>query len=156
MKMRTRARYSLRLMVALGRLSAHGEPVGLGDISRQSGISRRYLDHLVVPLKNASLVYGRSGRAGGYVLAKQTDEIKLGHIIEAAIGRIAITDCAVEPRLCIFSEFCNCKDLWMLINRRITGVLDEYTLADVLSDSWPERVREELRKMDSERSTVTH
>jgi Rrf2 family protein len=143
-------------MIALGKLSADGEPVGLGDISRQSGISRRYLDHLVVPLKNASLIRGRSGRAGGYILAKQTNEIKLGDIIEAAIGPMAITDCAVEPELCIFSDFCNCKDLWMLINRRITAVLDEYTLADMLSKSWPETVQEELHKMDVERSLVEH
>ena len=80
---------------------------------------------------------GRSGRAGGYVLARTADEIKLGDIIEAAIGPVAITDCAVEPELCIFSDYCNCKDLWMLINRRITAVLDEYTLADMLSESWP-------------------
>ncbi len=143
-------------MIALGKLSSDGEPVGLGDISRQSGISRRYLDHLVVPLKNAALIRGRSGRAGGYVLSKQTDEIKLGDIIEAAIGPIAIADCALEPELCIFSDFCNCRDLWRLINRRITAVLDEYTLADMLSKSWPEKVKEELHKMDVERSLVTH
>ena len=143
-------------MIALGKLSSNGEPVGLGDISQHSGISRRYLDHLVVPLKNASLIRGRSGRAGGYVLARTADEIKLGNIIEAAIGPVAITDCAVEPELCIFSDYCNCKDLWMLINRRITAVLDEYTLADVLSDNWPAKVRVELHKMDAERSLVHH
>jgi Rrf2 family cysteine metabolism transcriptional repressor len=156
MKIRTRARYSLRFMIALGKLSSPGEPVGLGDISRQSGISRRYLDHLVVPLKNASLIRGRSGRAGGYVLARTAEAIKLGDIIEAAIGPVAITDCAVEPELCIFSDYCNCKDLWTLINRRITAVLDEYTLADMLSDSWPAKIRDELRKLDTERSLVHH
>jgi Rrf2 family protein len=156
MKIRTRARYSLRFMIALGKLSTKADPVGLGDISRQSGISRRYLDHLVVPLKNASLIRGRSGRGGGYVLAKNAEEIKLGDIIEAAIGPIAITDCAVEPDLCMFSDYCNCRDLWTLINRRITAVLDDYTLADMLSDSWPATVQEELHKMDVERSLVHH
>jgi Rrf2 family protein len=143
-------------MIALGKLSSHGEPVGLGDVSLHSGISRRYLDHLVVPLKNASLIRGRSGRAGGYVLAKTAEEIKLGDIIEAAIGPVAITDCAVEPELCMFSDYCNCRDLWTLINRRITAVLDEYTLADMLSDSWPAKVQEELHKMDAERNLVHH
>lgn len=156
MKIRTRARYSLRFMIALGKLSSNGEPVGLGNISKQSGISRRYLDHLVVPLKNASLIRGRSGRAGGYVLARTADEIKLAHIIEAAIGPIAITECAVEPELCMYSDFCSCRDLWTLINRRITGVLEEYTLADTLSDSWPAKVRDELREMDAERPLLKH
>ena len=156
MKIRTRARYSLRFMIALGKLSPNGDPVGLGDISKQSGISRRYLDHLVVPLKNASLIRGRSGRAGGYVLAKTADEITLRRIIEAAIGPIAITDCAVEPELCMFSDFCSCRDLWALINQRITGVLEEYTLADTLNDSWPAKVRDELREPDAGRSLSKH
>lgn len=149
MKIRTRARYSLRFMIALGKLSSQGEPVGLGSISHHSGISRRYLDHLVVPLKNASLIRGRSGRAGGYVLARTADEIKLGDIIEAAIGPIAITDCAVQPELCMFSAYCSCRDLWTLINRRITSVLDEFTLADMLSESWPGKVQAELQRLDA-------
>jgi Rrf2 family protein len=136
-------------MIALGKLSTSGEPVGLGDISSHSGISRRYLDHLVVALKNASLVHGRSGRAGGYVLAKNAEEIKLGDIIEAAIGPIAITDCAVDPEMCMFSDYCNCRALWTLINRRVTAVLDEFTLADMLSETWPGRVQEELKKLDA-------
>ncbi|UCG87649.1 MAG: Rrf2 family transcriptional regulator [Gemmatimonadota bacterium] len=150
MKIGTRARYTLRFMIALGRLSSKGEPVGLGEVSRSSGISRRYLDHLVVPLKSASLIRAKAGRAGGYVLARPADDIRLGDIIEAAIGPIAVTECAVDPEACIAAEFCDCRELWMLINRRITAVLNDYTLADMLSETWLARVQHELRKADHE------
>jgi Rrf2 family cysteine metabolism transcriptional repressor len=154
MKIGTRARYSLRFMIALGRLSSGEEPVGLGDVSRVAGISRRYLDHLVVPLKSASLIRSRAGRGGGYVLARPPERIKLGDIIEAAVGPIAVTECAVVPEMCIAAEFCDCRDLWVLINRRITAVLNDYTLADMLSENWPAMVRLELRKTEREHELV--
>jgi Rrf2 family protein len=141
-------------MIALGKLSSDGEPVGLGEVSRNAGISRRYLDHLVVPLKDASLIRARAGRAGGYVLAQPAEDIRLGDIIEAAIGPIAVTECAVAPEMCIAAEFCDCRELWVLINRRFTAVLNDYTLADMLSETWPAQVRKELRKAEPEHELV--
>jgi Rrf2 family protein len=99
----------------------------------------------VFGLRNAALIRGRSGRAGGYVLAKSAHEIKIRHIIEAAIGPIAITDCVVDPEQCINSDFCNCRNLWCLINQRITGVLEEYTLADLLNEGWSIKVEDDSR-----------
>lgn len=150
----TRARYSLRFMLAVGKLSINGEPIGLGEISHHSGISRRYLDQLVVALRNASLVHGRSGRSGGYVLARAPDDIKLSDIIEAAIGPIAITDCVSEPESCLSGEFCKCRDLWTLISYRIKAVLDEFTLADMLDQDWPAEVQRELAAIGSERHLI--
>ena len=152
MKIGTRARYSLRFMLALGRLSSHAEPVGLGIISRYARIPRRYLDQLVVPLKNASLVRGRSGRGGGYVLAKSPKQIKLRDIIETAIGPIALTDCVAEPESCLASDFCKCRDLWALISCRIGEVLDEYTLEDMLKQGWPSKVQRELETFEAGRT----
>ena len=40
--------------------------------------------------------------------------------------------------------FCNCQGLWSLINHKITQVLNEYSLADILDEGWPKKVRDEL------------
>jgi Rrf2 family protein len=135
------------MMMAIAKLSSEKKPVGLGQVSQHAGISRRYLEQLATPLKNASLLRAVSGRDGGYVLNRPASEIKLGDIIVAAIGKIAVTECAVESGGCIHSEFCNCKALWTLINHRITDVLDDYSLADILDESWPGRVETELRRL---------
>jgi Rrf2 family protein len=147
MKLRTRARYSMRMMMAIAKLSLEGVPVGLGDVSKQCGVSKGYLEQLVGSLRNARLLRALSGRGGGYTLARSADEIKIGDIIEAAIGPIAVTECAVEPETCINSDFCNCQGLWSLINHRINQVLDEFSLADIIEDKWPKKVREELKKI---------
>lgn len=149
MQLGTRARYSLRMMLCMGKLTAQGQTITLTDIAKTSGISRRYLDQLVVGLKNASLIRARLGRGGGYVLARPAEEIKLSDIVQAAIGPIAIVECLPHADLCVQSEFCACRPLWMLINRRIVNILNEYSLADLLDNDWPKRIRSELEALDN-------
>ncbi|MCP4600467.1 MAG: Rrf2 family transcriptional regulator [Proteobacteria bacterium] len=144
MKLKTRERYSLRMMMSIAKLSSEVSPVGLREVSEQCCISRRYLEQLVAPLKNASLLRAISGRGGGYTLARRAEEIKLGDIITAAIGPIAITECAVGSEECMHSDFCNCKSLWALINHKIMHVFYQYSLADLIDQKWPEKVSKEM------------
>ena len=147
MKLRTRARYSLRMMMAIAKLSSDNGPVGLGEVSRHCGLSRRYLEQLVTSLRNAQLVRSLSGRGGGYALARSPDKIKLGDIITAAIGPIAVTECAVDPQTCISSEYCNCQGVWALINLRINQVLNEYSLADLMDKDFQKNIQKEIRSL---------
>ena len=133
MKLSTRARYALRSMIAIDRLTNDGKPASLKRVSRLTRTSRRYLEQLAIGLKDAALLKGVSGRSGGYLLARPAREIKVGQIVEAAIGPIAIADCLQEQEICIQADFCECRCLYMLINERIKQVLNEYSLAD-LSD----------------------
>jgi len=144
LKLRTRARYSLRMMMAIAKLSSDENYIGLAEVSRHCNVSRRYLEQLVGALRNSRLVRSHSGRGGGYTLARSADEIRVGDIIEAAIGPIAVTECAVEPETCIHADFCNCRGLWTIINHKITQVLNEYSLADLIDENWPRKVRGEL------------
>jgi Rrf2 family protein len=140
MKLGTRARYSLRMMIALGHLQNGGKPVTLNAIADRTGISRRYLDQLTVSLKNASLLKGHSGRDGGYTLGRPTREIRIGDIIQAAIGPIAIVECVTDPDACVQGDLCPCMPLWTLINERIVSALAEYSLADLLDKRWQQKV----------------
>ncbi|MCP4600468.1 MAG: Rrf2 family transcriptional regulator [Proteobacteria bacterium] len=147
MKLRTRERYSLRMIMAIAKLSSDENPVGLGVVSHHCGISRRYLEQLVTPLKNASLVRALSGRGGGYTLDREASDITVNDVIKAAVGPVAIVECAVNPTTCMLSEFCSCQALWALINRKITNVLDEYTVADLLDEKCSIRLQKELKDM---------
>ena len=145
MKLGTRAKYTLRLMMGIGQLTARSHrPISLGDVSRHSGISRRYLDQLVVSLKNADLIRGRSGRGGGYTLGRPAEQITVAEILEAAIGPVNVSECVAKPDVCMQSEFCQCRLLWALINHRIAEVLNACSLADLLDHRWPSLVRVEL------------
>ncbi|MFH1540180.1 MAG: Rrf2 family transcriptional regulator [bacterium] len=130
MKISTRGRYALRLMMDIAKCNRE-KPLQLSGISERQGISKRYLDNIAVSLRNNMLVRSVSGKNGGYMLSRPPAEIKIGEIIEAAIGPINVVECVIDPKLCIKSEFCECRPLYNLVNQRIREALNEFTLADI-------------------------
>lgn len=135
-KLSTRARYALRLMLQIAKQADRNIPVSLQQVARQGDMPRRYLEQLVIGLKNASLIRGVSGKIGGYCLTKPAGEIKIGAIIESAIGPVNIVDCVNDPRQCLKADVCECRLLWAVINGRIVDVFNEISLADMLDKKW--------------------
>jgi Rrf2 family protein len=136
MKLSTRARYALRMMLDISRNGGEERPVSLSEVSERTDISRGYLEQLALVLRNARLLRGVAGRYGGYRLTQQPAEITIGQVIEAAIGEICLVDCLDEPQGCMRSEGCECRMVYALINRRIADVLHNFTLADLSDPSW--------------------
>lgn len=133
MKLSTRGRYALRMMLDIARTGKDGKPISIASISERTDISRGYLEQLALALRTARLVKAVAGRYGGYKLSRPASDISLGRIIEAAIGPINLVECIESPEDCMRSEGCECRLVYQLINRRITEVLDEYTLDDLES-----------------------
>jgi len=118
-------------MVYLADNMDQDKPIGLNEIAEKQGLSMRYLEQLVVPLKNASLIKSVVGKHGGYVLGRPAQDIKVGEVVEAAIGPIRLLDCLDPDTDCPFKEVCGSRRMWGLINTRITDVLYDYRLADL-------------------------
>ena len=93
---------------------------------------------IAASLRNAGLIKGHPGRDGGFTLSRRASEIKIGEIVEAAIGRVTITDCVEHSDTCTRSESCLCMPLWQLVNHRIAETLYEFSLADMLREDWAE------------------
>ncbi|MEW6442619.1 MAG: Rrf2 family transcriptional regulator [bacterium] len=146
MKISTRLRYALRLMLDLSRHSGDGKPVHLSEIARREKLSKGYLEQLVVSLKNASLIRSTSGRTGGYRLGRPAEQITLLEIYEATSGPINLVECVGHPEECMRSENCECRILWELLNQRITQVLADYSLKDLCDKSGVRRMLQELEQ----------
>jgi Rrf2 family protein len=131
-------------MVQIAKQADRNIPVSLNQVAREGELPRRYLEQLVIGLKNASLIRGVSGKVGGYLLTKPAGEIKIGAIIEAAIGPVNIVHCVNEPRQCLKADVCECRLLWVLINGRIADVLNEFSLADMLDKKWYRLMSQQL------------
>ena len=82
MKVSTKGRYALRLMVDLGLQEEDGY-ISLKDISRRQNISIKYLEQIVTPLNRAGLVRSARGAQGGYRLAKAPGE----YTVDRSCGR---------------------------------------------------------------------
>jgi Rrf2 family protein len=136
MKISTRGRYALRMMLDVARHGGENTPVSLSSVAERTGISHGYLEQVALALRSARLVRGVAGRHGGYKLAVPARDISIRMIIEATIGPICVVDCIDEPAACLRSEFCECRVVYALINQRIGEVLDEFSLADLADSKW--------------------
>ena len=145
MKLSSRSKHAVRLVLEVARRGGTATPVCLSEISSVSGTSRRFLEQLAIVLKRHSLICGVSGRNGGYVLARPADQITIGDVLRAAIGPIDLASCTADRDICMSSEFCECRLVWMLLKQHIHQVLDLYTFADILDKDWIGSVSEEIQ-----------
>ena len=80
MKISTRGRYALRMMLDVSRHGGRDKPVSLASVSERTGISHGYLEQVALALRSARLVRGVAGRHGGYKLSLPPDKITIRQI----------------------------------------------------------------------------
>jgi Rrf2 family protein len=127
MKLSTRARYGVRLMLALAK-NYGKEPVYLKDIARQEDISEKYLSLLIMPLRRIGLVNSVRGAYGGYNLARAPEEITLKEIVDVLEGECCLVDCVKDPSSCSRVFTCVAHDVWEMIGGKISETLSLFTL----------------------------
>jgi len=127
MKMSTKGRYGVRLMLDLALHNGEG-PVLLKDIARRQGISEKYLWNLINPLKTVGLVQSIRGAHGGYKLAKKPSEISLKDIMRVLEGPLCLVDCVENPLTCERSPTCITRDVWCEASESFLKTLEAMTL----------------------------
>ena len=139
MKLSTRGRYGVRLMLELALHYGEG-PVLLKDIAERQGISEKYLWQLINPLKTTGLVNSLRGAHGGYVLGKAPEAISLKAILQILEGSLCLVDCVDNPALCERSLLCISRDIWGEASKNMQQTLEDTTLAAMV-----ERQKEKLK-----------
>ncbi len=132
MKMTTKGRYGLRIMLELALHYGEG-PFLLKEISQSENISIKYIHFLINFLKGAGLVKSLRGPKGGYVLAKAPSKITLRAIIEALEGPLSPVDCVDDPAFCDRVNICPAHKVWERIYQAELNVLDSLTLEQLIS-----------------------
>lgn len=132
MKISTRGRYALRLMIDLasGDLTV---PKSIKDIAGRQGISEKYLEQIISGLNKAGLVKSIRGAQGGYILTKEPAEYTVGMIFRVTEGNLAPVKCiGTDEEPCDKKASCVTIKLYEKINEAVNGVVDSVTLADIL------------------------
>lgn len=133
MKISTRGRYALRLMVDLA-LHQGDEYIPIKSISQRQEISEKYLEQIISSLSRAGFVKSSRGVQGGYKLAKPAEEYTVGMILRQIEGSLVPVACMEdEPNKCPRHFKCVTIDIWRQINDAISGVIDNITLADLVN-----------------------
>ncbi len=130
MKISTKGRYALRLMIDIST-HGNGSPVPVKDIAARQGISVKYLEQIISTLVHAGFLNSVRGPQGGYRLNRNPSEYTVGDILRQTEGSLVPVECLdpnAEP--CIREEGCVTLRFWKELDEAITSVVDKYTLED--------------------------
>lgn len=131
MKISTKGRYALRLMLDLA-LSENREPIRLKEVAKRQEISIKYLEQIISVLQKAGYVKSIRGAQGGYRLMKAPRDYTVGMILRLFEGKLAPVACLEdEINQCPRQSSCVTLRLWEELDAAIRGVVDKYTLADL-------------------------
>ncbi len=135
MRLSKRGEYGLRAMIDLATWDHGSATVQIKDIAEREQIPAKYLEQILLTLKNAGLLHSKMGIGGGYYLARPADQISLGHIVRILDGPLAPVRCvsqmAYEPCGCPDEQACGLRLVMQDVRNAISGILDHTTLADV-------------------------
>ncbi len=133
MKISTRGRYSLRMMLDLAIHYESGEFISLKDISARQNISKKYLEQLVPFLNRSGLLLTNRGNMGGYRLTKAPSEIMLYEVLQSAEGSLCPVSCIeCAPHGCENRADCLTLPVWEGLYAVISDYLHSISLQDVL------------------------
>lgn len=132
MKISTKGRYALRLMLDLA-MNEEGHVVRIKDIAARQDISDKYLEQIISILNKAGYVRSTRGPQGGYTLKKKPEDYTVGMILRLTEGSLAPVACVEEDAVvCEREGACATVELWKRLNQAISDVVDHMTLADLV------------------------
>lgn len=135
MKISTRGRYSLRMMVDLAKHYNDGF-IALKDISERQDISKKYLEQIIPFLNRSKLLNSNKGHLGGYQLAKSPDKITVREILESAEGSLTPVSCMDNnPNLCEKCSECVTLPVYEKLYKLINDYLESVTLEDIITSN---------------------
>ena len=135
MKISSRFRYGLRLLIDLAMKYEKG-PLLLKDIAECEKISKKYLEQIVISLKNAGMIRATRGFKGGYYLAKPPEEIKIIDVYKLLEGSFAPVECLDDPDICSLIDNCPSRALWAKLGDAIKKTFENLTLENLKKTCW--------------------
>jgi Rrf2 family protein len=150
MKISTKGQYAMLLMLDLA-LNASDRYVAIKSISERHGISEKYLEQIIMGLSRARYVKSIRGSQGGYKLAKPAEEYTVGMILRLVEGNLVPVACmADEPNQCPRCDICVSLDVWKQIDRGVSDVIDNITLAELVIKAKAKAAAENLNSLAPE------
>lgn len=136
MKLSARSRYGTRLMLDMAQ-HYHNGPIHLANIAARQGISVKYLEQIIIPLKKANYIQSVRGPKGGHRLARPPEEITVGEIVALLEEGTTFVECSDRDGACERSPTCLTRRLWKEAAQAMFDKLHAISLADVLKMAEP-------------------
>lgn len=131
MKISTKGRYALAIMLDIAEFYNEDKFVSLNEISEKENISLKYLEKIMINLKKQDFFITSRGSTGGYKLKYSPEHYRIGDIIKAAEEDIKVVSC-IEDTNCPKKGICRTYPLWKGLSDEINEYLNSKTLKDYL------------------------
>ncbi len=131
-----KAKYALKALTVLAKEYGQG-PVLISDIAQREDIPRKFLEVILLELKNDGILHSKKGKGGGYFLAKPPAQVSIGHVIRVLDGPLAPLPCVsrtayMRCRECRDERTCGIRMVMKEVRDATARILDSSTLADML------------------------
>ena len=129
-----KTKYALKAALMLAEQYVSHEPVLIAEVAEKEAIPKKFLESILLEMKNKGLLISRKGKGGGYLLARPPDQISFGDIIRAFEGSMAPVPC-VEPGReaqcpeCQDAHHCSIRTVMRELYNVSIGILDGTSLA---------------------------
>ena len=134
-----KTKYGLQALLLLGREYGQG-PILIADLAVQGKIPRKFLETILLQLRNAGVLNSRKGKGGGYSLARAPAQISIGQVVKILDGTIAPLECVKEGDAPSCPEALDCNSCGLRLVMKdagdaMTGILDHTSLEDMQNRS---------------------
>ncbi|MEI6714497.1 MAG: Rrf2 family transcriptional regulator [Verrucomicrobiota bacterium] len=137
MTLTKKGEYALRTMIQLGLAKCLGKGlVPVSELAQSNRLPLKFIERILLELREAGYVETQRGKLGGYLLAKPMEQIRMGELVRLIDGRLAPIACASETEYsrctCPDEEHCGLRMLMIDVRNAISNILDKYTLGEVV------------------------
>lgn len=134
-----KTKYALKASIALARRYGQG-PVLISEIARTERIPKKFLELILLELKNSRILDSKKGKGGGYFLSRPPEQITFGQIVRIVEGPLAPLPCVSQTAYrrcdeCVDEQFCELRIVMKEVRDSTAKVLDHTHLKDALERS---------------------
>jgi len=141
MNLSKRGEYALRALIDIGMARELGrELLPIRELAERERIPVKFLEQILLQLKEAGFLESRRGKKGGYLLRKSPKAIRIGDVVRLIDGPLAPIPCVSERAYarceeCVDEATCGTRMVMKQVRDAMVGILDRTTLADVQEQS---------------------
>jgi Rrf2 family protein len=140
MRLSKKGEYAVRALVEIG-FESHLRPhslIQISTVAQRTNIPEKFLEQILLALRNGGVLRSKRGVEGGYSLAKPAEQITLGEVIRLLDGPLAPIPCvsltAYERCSCPDEESCGLHIAMKQVRDALAGILDSYQLSRLISE----------------------
>src|SRR3954462_6162578 len=132
-----KTKYAINALVYLAKANKGSEPIQISKIAESENIPRKFLEAILLDLRNAGMLSSRKGKTGGYYLLKSPDEINIADVVRLFEGAIALLPCVAHKYYerceeCRNEGTCGIRDVFSQVRNETVNMLKSATLSNIL------------------------